>query len=116
MDTSSLLFLLISFVASSHAQACTGGFKANPTDCTSYFQCSGGNWVKMSCGTLYWNAGASVCDWPASSGCTPGSGPQPTQAPGPKPTQAPPTNAPVTKSPPVNGGKFFISEIMNFSI
>ncbi|XP_003428113.1 peritrophin-1-like [Nasonia vitripennis] len=49
----------------------------NPSNCTTYYQCSGGFAWEMPCPTgLHWNAKAKTCDWPEGACCDPAYDPE----------------------------------------
>ncbi|CAL8134680.1 unnamed protein product [Orchesella dallaii] len=49
---------------------CTWLYRENPDDCSSYYQCLGGNSVLRRCPPqLHWNAEGSYCDWEVRADC-----------------------------------------------
>jgi len=87
------------------AAACSGGFQADTTSCSNYYQCVNTNWLKQSCPSgLNWNNQGQYCDWPASAGCTTGGSPATTSAPaGSTTTSKPATTRPATTAAPSSG-------------
>lgn len=45
-------------------------FKADPADCTSYFECVAGTVAKKRCPSgLHWSSISNICDWPQYANC-----------------------------------------------